>query len=51
MLKRAVAEALMLAVCGVAIAQQAANAPTSPVLVFFDWGKPDIRGDDAATLG
>lgn len=50
MLKRMVAGALTIAVCGVANAQQAAGAATSPVLVFFDWGKPDIRGDDAATL-
>jgi OOP family OmpA-OmpF porin len=50
MLKRAVAGALMLGVCGVATAQQAADEPTGPILVFFDWGKPDIRGDDAAML-
>jgi OOP family OmpA-OmpF porin len=50
MLKRAVAGALMIAACGVASAQQAPDVPTGPVLVFFDWGKPDLRGDDAATL-
>jgi OOP family OmpA-OmpF porin len=50
MLKRPVAGALMIVACGVATAQQAAEAPTGPVLVFFDWGKPDIRSDDAATL-
>lgn len=32
-----------------AAAQQAA-APPAPVMIFFDWGKPDIRSDDAATL-
>jgi outer membrane protein OmpA-like peptidoglycan-associated protein len=50
MLTRAIAVMLMTAVWGVANAQQAADAPTGPVLVFFDWGKPDIRGDDSATL-
>lgn len=25
-------------------------AASGPWMVFFDWGKPDIRGDDAATL-
>jgi OOP family OmpA-OmpF porin len=50
MLRRAVAGALMIANCGVATAQQASGAPAGPVLVFFDWGKPDIRADDAAIL-
>jgi outer membrane protein OmpA-like peptidoglycan-associated protein len=50
MLKRAIAGALMIAGCGMASAQQAADAPPGQFLVFFDWGKPDLRGDDAATL-
>ena len=27
-----------------------AAAPDGPSMVFFDWGKPELRGDDAATL-
>jgi OOP family OmpA-OmpF porin len=30
--------------------QPAAAAASGPMMVFFDWGKPDPRGDDAATL-
>lgn len=50
MLKRAIAGVLMIATSSVAAAQQAADAPAGPFRVFFDWGKPNIRGDDAATL-
>jgi outer membrane protein OmpA-like peptidoglycan-associated protein len=50
MRKRAIAAALMIASSGVAVAQQAAYMPSGPFRVFFDWGKPDIRGDDSATL-
>ena len=32
-----------------ALAQQT-SAPEAPAMVFFDWGKPDIRSDDHATL-
>lgn len=32
-----------------ALAQQT-SAPVAPAMVFFDWGKPDIRSDDHATL-
>jgi OmpA-OmpF porin, OOP family len=39
---------------GSAVAQeqprQEAAAPAGPLMVFFDWGKPELRGDDAATL-
>lgn len=48
MLKRAIAGALIIAGSGVAAAQQ--PSPSGPFMVFFDWGKPDTRGDDAATL-
>jgi outer membrane protein OmpA-like peptidoglycan-associated protein len=43
----AVAAALGLAA---PLAAQEPSAPPAPAMVFFDWGKPDIRGDDAATL-
>ena len=29
---------------------QDASGPPPPAMVFFDWGKPDIRGDDQAVL-
>lgn len=32
-----------------ALAQQT-SAPEAPAMVFFDWGKPDIRSDAHATL-
>ena len=42
---------------GGSVRHAAAQLPASPdpaspdqFMVFFDWGKPDIRGDDAATL-
>ena len=25
-------------------------APAHPLMLFFDWGKPDVRGDDQAVL-
>lgn len=31
-------------------AQQASAGPPAPVMVFFDWGKPDIRSDDQQVL-
>ena len=36
------------AAAGAAGARRAGAPP--PVLVFFDWGKPEIGGDAAATL-
>jgi outer membrane protein OmpA-like peptidoglycan-associated protein len=49
MLKQvAVVGMLLIASHGVAAAQQ--PTPEGPFLVFFDWGKPDLRNDDAATL-
>jgi len=48
MLKQAIAVALMIVASDVAAAQQ--PSPSGPFMVFFDWAKPDLRGDDAATL-
>ena len=45
-----VAAALMLGLTAGAAAQEAAAVPTVPIMVFFDWGKGEIRSDDAATL-
>ena len=39
--------AIGIALAGGAAAQDGTRQPT---LVFFDWGKPELRGDDAATL-
>ena len=41
--------AISLAGGGGAIGQDTA-ASAGPLMVFFDWGKPDPRGDDSATL-
>jgi len=38
--------AIGMAGCGTAAAQPVAT----PLMLFFDWDKPDIRGDDQATL-
>ena len=48
MLKAGIAVVLALAATSVAVAQQPAAAP--PLMLFFDWGKPDIRGDDQSVL-
>ena len=42
--------ALMLAMTAGAGARQAANDPPASFIVFFDWGKGEMRSDDAATL-
>lgn len=43
--------ALMIAMLGaVAAAQEPAAGPPQPAMVFFDWGKGEIRSDDEATL-
>lgn len=41
-----------MATLGLAWAAQAAatERPAGPFMVFFDWGKPELRSDDAATL-
>lgn len=46
---RKVAVALMIGLAVQAGAQEAVGPP-APVMVFFDWGKPDIRSDDQAAL-
>ena len=48
MLKRILAAGLAIAAGSVAIAQQPAGS--APLMLFFDWGKPDIRSDDQAVL-
>jgi len=48
MLKRVLAVSLAMAAGGVAIAQQPAGS--TPLMLFFDWGKPDIRSDDQPVL-
>jgi OOP family OmpA-OmpF porin len=35
---------------GASAAGQERPAQTGRFLLFFDWGKPDVRGDDAETL-
>ena len=45
-----VVAALMLGLPAGAAAQEATGLPTAPIMVFFDWGKGEIRSDDAATL-
>lgn len=50
MLKRVICGALMMASSGAVAAHQPGAMPSGPFMVFFDWGKPEIRGDDAATL-
>ena len=48
MVRRAIAGASAILVGGVAVAQQ--PVPGAPLMVFFDWTKPEIRRDDSATL-
>lgn len=47
---RIAAAALMLGLTAGAGAQQSANEPPASFMVFFDWGKGEVRSDDAATL-
>ena len=47
---RIAAAALMLGLTAGAGAQQSANEPPPSFMVFFDWGKGEVRSDDAATL-
>ena len=47
---RIAAAALLLGMTAGAGAQQVANADPAAFMVFFDWGKGEVRGDDAATL-
>lgn len=46
---RKLAVAIALGMAAQSAAQERA-APPAPAMVFFDWGKPDIRRDDEATL-
>ena len=46
--RRWIAMALAITTAGVAAAQQ--PAAQQPMMLFFDWGKPDIRSDDVAVL-
>lgn len=46
---RLLAVAVGMALSAGAAAQQQPT-PTGPFLLFFDWGRPEIRGDDAETL-
>ena len=41
--------AVMIALAAQTAAQEPATPP-APVMVFFDWSKPDIRSDDRAVL-
>ena len=43
----AVLAGAVLAVSGVASARE---PQPGPFMIFFDWGKPELRGDDGATL-
>ena len=47
---RIAAAALMLAMAASAGAQQAPGSSLASFMVFFDWGKGEIRSDDGATL-
>lgn len=42
----------MLAALGLAVAvpATATERPAGPFMLFFDWGKPELRSDDLATL-
>ena len=48
MAARLICAVLAIAACGVAAAQQ--PPPTVPLMLFFDWAKPDVRSDDQAVL-
>ena len=46
---RMLAAAVALGWASRAVAQEP-SAPPAPAMVFFDWGKPEIRSDDQAVL-
>ena len=46
---RMLAAAIALGMAAHAAVQEA-SGPLAPSMVFFDWGKPDIRSDDQAVL-
>ena len=37
-------------VASASLAQQEPSGPPAQLMVFFDWGKPDVRSDDQAAL-
>lgn len=37
-------------VASLSLAQPVTNGPPQPFMVFFDWGKPDVRSDDQTVL-
>jgi OmpA-OmpF porin, OOP family len=47
---RAIGIVLAAAVVGSVSSAGAWEPPPGPFLVFFDWGKPELRSDDSATL-
>jgi outer membrane protein OmpA-like peptidoglycan-associated protein len=47
---RIAAAALMLGMTAKVSALQATSDPQASFMVFFDWGKGEVRSDDAATL-
>lgn len=47
---RMVVIALLLGAAASSLAAQEMPAQGGPLMVFFDWSKPEIRSDDAATL-
>jgi len=47
---RTAGAALMLVMAAGAGAHQAPESVPAPFMVFFDWGKGEMRSDDAATL-
>ena len=47
---RIAAVALVLCMTASAGAQQASGSKPNSAMVFFDWGKGEVRSDDAATL-
>lgn len=42
--------AAVMAIGGASVATAQQPAPGGPLLLFYDWGKSDIRGDDQAVL-
>jgi Cu-Zn family superoxide dismutase len=42
--------ATVMAIAGASVATAQQPAPSRPLMLFYDWGKPDIRSDDTAVL-
>ena len=47
---RALGLAIMISLLASASVAQPATAPGGPWMVFFDWGKPEVRSDDQPVL-